>query len=300
MASHREFRLSRIRRAIKLRGAVAALALSGASTLVSATPPDAPGNSAYLALGDSIPFGYIAAAGHAYVNPNNFIGYPEYVGGVLRLNTADGACPGETTSSFMSSNDPDEGCRSFRAAFPLHVTYASTQLDFATNFLASHRQTKLVTVNLGANDVFLLEDNCSGDATCILNGVQAVLTKVGANMNAILGSLRAAGFRGVLIVVNYYSPDYTDPLETGITEELNQALAAAAVGNGAVVADAFTAFQAASSKSAGGQTCVAGLLNASPQNQLLCDDHASQSGQQLLADTIEAAYRAAVAGGKGN
>jgi lysophospholipase L1-like esterase len=265
---------------------------------MSATPPDAPGNSAYLALGDSIPFGYIAAAGHAYINPNNFIGYPEYEGDDLRLNTANAACPGETTGSFMSFSDPDEGCRSFRADFPLHVTYASTQLDFATNFLATHKQTRLLTVNLGANDVFLLQDSCSGDVTCVLNGLPAVLSTIGANMNAILGSLRATGFRGVLMVVNYYSPDYTDPLETGIIEELNQTLDAAAVANGAVVADAFAAFQAAASKNAGGQTCAAGLLNANPQDELLCDDHASQSGQQLLADTIASAYMAASAGGR--
>jgi lysophospholipase L1-like esterase len=38
---------------------------------------------------------------------------------------------------------------------------------------------------------------------------------------------------------------------------------------------------------AGGHTCAAGLLNASPANQYLCDVHPSQSGQQLLASTVE-------------
>lgn len=114
-------------------------------------------------------------------------------------------------------------------------------------------------------------------------------------MDTIPGNLRATGFHGVLVVVNYYSPDYTDPFQTGVIELLNQALTASATAHDAVVADAFTAFQTASSQSfAGGKTRKAGLLNASPHDQSLCDIHPSQSGQQLLSATIEATYRAAL------
>jgi len=291
---HRNFHFSHL--ATKLRNAVLTLAMAGMWTLAWAVQPDAPGNSAFLALGDSVVFGYITQAGYAYVNPDNFIGYPEYAGGDLRLNTANAACPGETTGGFMSFTAPDNGCRPFRATFPLHVKYLSTQLDFATNFLQTHRQTRLVTVGLGANDVFLLQNSCAGNPACIQNGLPAVLLAIYTNMKSILSSLRATGFHGVLMVVNYYSLDYTDPLETGTIAALNQTLAAAAAANGAVVADAFTAFQAVASI-AGGKTCVAGLLNASPQNQWLCDVHPSQSGQQLLSDTIEATYMAASKGG---
>jgi lysophospholipase L1-like esterase len=125
------------------------------------------------------------------------------------------------------------------------------------------------------------------------------LATLTSNMNTILGSLRATGFRGVLMVVNYYSVDYTDPGQTGLTVLLNQTLAAVANANGAVVADAFTAFQAAASTPfAGGKTCRAGLLNVNPfdATQMSCDDHPSQSGQQLLADTVEATYQAALPG----
>ena len=56
---------------------------------------------------------------------------------------------------------------------------------------------------------------------------------------------------------------------------------------GAVVADVFSAFQAAASK-VGGKTCVAGLLNAknNAPNVLTCDDHPSQSGHKLITQTI--------------
>jgi hypothetical protein len=76
-----------------------------------------------------------------------------------------------------------------------------------------------------------------------------------------------------------------------LTQQLNQAVTAPAKANDAVVADEFSAFKkAATTSSAGGNTCKAGLLNASPQNQFVCDVHPSQSGQQLLAATVDNAF----------
>ena len=286
--------------AAHLRTAAIVLLLVTASPVAPAAPPEAPGNGAYLALGDSVAFGYIANAGFAYVNAANFIGYPLYVGDDLRLDTADVACPGETTASAISAVAPDNGCREYRAdPFPLHVAYATTQLDFAAAFLTAHRQTKLVTIGLGANDLQLLQASCANDVACVLGGLPGVLATVEANLDMIIAGLRGAGFRGVVVVVDYYSLDYTDPMLTSIIAALDQALAGVATANGAALADAFTAFRAASAAS-GGRPCEAGLLNADAQNQLLCDEHASQSGQRLLAATVEAAYRTAVNGGKGN
>ncbi len=294
MATNQGFSLSQLARTAAL-----AIVMAGATTLASATPPLAPGNGTFLALGDSVAFGIIAGDGPAYVNPKNFIGYPDYVGGDLRLDNADAACPGETSSSFIFSTGADNGCRAFRASFPLHVSYTSTQLNFALNFLATHKQTRLVTIQLGANDGFLLQKSCNGDPACIQAGLPQALATLRLNMDTILRSLPATGFRGVLIVVNYYSLDYTDPQQTGLTVLLNQTLAAVAAANGAVVADAFTAFQtAASTPFAGGKTCKAGLLNVKPLDamQTSCDEHPSQSGQQLLADTVEATFKAASPG----
>jgi lysophospholipase L1-like esterase len=278
------------KRAIGLRPAAVRLILAGAATLVSAGSFGAEEGTPFLALGDSVAFGFITQAGFEYVNPDNFIGYAAYVGAALHLETVNAACPGETTGSFISASVPDEGCRSFRARAPLHVAYAGTQLAFATTFLRTHPETRLLTIGLGANDLFLLQAACSNDPTCIRAGLPAVLAAVSANMDAILRSLRATGFDGTLIVVNYYSPDYTNALDTDAIATLNQTLAAVAGAHGAVVADAFSAFQKAASTSfAGGKTCMTGLLNASPQNQYLCDTHPSQSGQQLLSEVVEAA-----------
>jgi lysophospholipase L1-like esterase len=272
-----------------------ALMVAGVSMLASTAALAAAGDRGVLALGDSVVFGYIAQDGFAYINADNFIGYPAYVGRDLRLDAVvNASCPGETTAGFISLTGADNGCRPYRANYPLHVAYPTSQLDFAVSYLASHKQTKLVTVALGANDGFLLQSACAGDAACIQAGLPALLNAVHSNMNTILSNLRATGFRGVLMVVNYYSLDYSDPLQTGFTAALNHVLSVAAAANRAEVADVFTAFQAAASTPfAGGKTCMAGLLNASAQNQLQCDVHPSQSGQMLLANTVEAAFAAA-------
>lgn len=250
---------------------------------------DSDSHRPYLALGDSVVFGYITQAGFEYGNPDNFVGYPDYAARLLRLTSTNASCPGEATSSFGSSTGADNGCRLFRSAFQLHVGYSSTQLSFAEGFLGAHRNTKLVTIGLGANDVFILQRQCASNpnpAGCIVAGLPAIA----ANLEQILFALRATGFRGVLMIVNYYSLDYSDDIGTGLTQLLNHAVTEFAQANGAVVADVFTAFQAAAN-AAGGQTCGAGLLNASPQNQLLCDVHPSQSGQKLIGQTVADTFR---------
>ena len=287
--------MNRIRRstnlATKLRTAAIGLITAAASTwALAAPPPNAQNGPPYLVLGDSVAFGFITQDGFAYVNPDNFVAYPAYVGAELHLDAVNAACAGETTGSFISGALPDNGCRAYRAAYPLHVAYAGSQLKFATSFLKAHPETQLVTIGLGANDYFLLAAACSGDPTCIQAGLPAVLATISSNMDTILRSLRATGFGGVLVVVNYYSTDYTDPLGTAATSAINETVATVAGAHGAVIADVFSAFQAAASTSfAGGKTCMAGLLDVNPQNTLLCDIHPAQSGHQLIADVVGAA-----------
>jgi lysophospholipase L1-like esterase len=250
----------------------------------------------YLALGDSVVFGFITDAGFEYGNPDNFVGYPDYAARTLRLTSTNASCPGEATSSFLSATGADNGCRDFRRVAPLHVAYSSTQLLFAEGFLGAHPNTKLVTIGIGANDFFLLQGQCANSPNpqqCIGAGLPAVLATIAQNLETILFVLRATGFRGVLMIVNYYSVDYSDPIGTGVTQLVNQAISAFARANGAVVADVFTKFRTAAANAfADGQTCKAGLLNASPQNQFICDVHPSQSGHKLIGQTVADTFRA--------
>jgi lysophospholipase L1-like esterase len=248
-----------------------------------------------LVLGDSVAFAYIASAGHEYINPGNFLGFADDFERRLGVEAVDAGCPGETTGSFLSSTAPDNGCRAYRAAFPLHVAYGSTQLEFAKKQLRHNRDVRLVTITLGANDGFLLEASCAAQANptaCIEAGLPTLLATVEVNMANILAALRATGYGGAIVITNYYSLDYSDAAATGLTALLNSAIAAPARSYGAEVADLFTAFKSVASNPAfGGNTCNAGLLNASVQNQLLCDVHPSQSGHQLIAETITRTLR---------
>jgi phospholipase/lecithinase/hemolysin len=108
-------------------------------------------------------------------------------------------------------------------------------------------------------------------------------------MQTILAGLRATGYNGAIVIVNYYSLDYSNQFVTALTVGLNQAISAPAPAYGAVVADVFSAFQAAvSNPFAAGNTCVGGLLNASnpPTSPPTCDVHPSQSGHKLIAQVI--------------
>src|SRR5579859_7518884 len=159
--------------------AIVTVVVTGAATvLLTASSTQARDTRPYLALGDSVVFGYITQAGFEYRNPDNFVGYPDYVGEAKRFDTVNASCPGEATSGFISATGADNGCRSFKAKAPLHVSYTGTQLDFATAYLRAHRNTKLVTIGLGANDAFILENSCASapdPAVCVAAGLPGVL-----------------------------------------------------------------------------------------------------------------------------
>lgn len=293
-------RLTALSRSWRYALAVAAVAVgvisAGGSGVVASEHVD---EHSYLALGDSVVFGFITADGPAYVNPKNFAGYPDFVGQALRLQTVNASCPGEATGGFLfPQGGPgfnDNGCvTGFRARFPLHVSYngAPTQMAFATRYLSTHRGTRLVTLGIGANDLFILQRRCGQNLACFSAGLPGTLATISANIDTILGNIRATGYRGALEVVNYYSLDYSDPNGTAVTSQLNAAVTASASKHGAVVADAFTELKNAATI-AGGHTCFAGLLNGNPTDptRTTCDVHPSLTGQQVLAQAVVTADR---------
>src|SRR5277367_1548272 len=261
-----------------------------------------------LVLGDSVAFGYIAAVdsvGYFYTRPENFIGFANDLGERLHLDAVNASCPGATTGSFLSSAAPDNGCKGYRELYRLHVDYQGTQLEFATRYLRSHPEVRLVTLTLGADDGLLLELACAGIPNptpamieaCIEAGAPAVFAKVAENIGTILADLRATGYGGVIILTNYYSTDYSDSTQPGITEltaALNTAIAAPAQAYGAVVADVFTVFHTVASDPAfGGQTCKTGLLNPDVSTANACNEHPALAGHRLIARTIAHALQAA-------
>jgi lysophospholipase L1-like esterase len=282
------------RLATRLRVVLAALGLAGtlAVSLTGGAPAVAHEGSHYLALGDSVPFGYITHDAFAYVNADNFIGFPALVGQASHLEVSNAACPGEATDGFLAVTGNPDGCVQYRGAnLPLHVPYhgTATQEAYALSFLHSHHDTRLVTLMLGANDGFRLQAQCANDPVCIGAHLGTLLATVGGNINTILGDIRATGYEGVIVVVNYYGLDYSDGAGTALIALLNGAITGSAAAHGAVVADVFTAFQKAAA-GAGGKTCHAGLLNGSPSSSTACDVHPSITGQKLIAETVLRAF----------
>jgi hypothetical protein len=248
----------------------------------------------YLALGDSVAFGYSPLLNHA--TAANFIGYPDTAGATLKENLTNVSCPGETSGHFIDLTASDHGCGPYRHIFPLHVAYSGTQLAFADGFLQSHPKTLVVSINIGANDLFVLVESCGGSTTpaeinCIRAGLPAMLQTLGANLDIIYGHIRNVdGYRHKLVGLTYYSLNYSDSVGTQITGAVNQVIADRTHAWGGIVADGFGAFAAASA-SFGGDTCAAGLRIVLVPSPLFCDVHPTPAGRDLLAQAIVDALR---------
>ena len=250
------------------------------------------GEPGYLALGDSIAFGYRPAPWADYRNPADFTGYPEDLAATLKLNLVNAACPGETSASMINPGAPSNGCETnvrggpgYRAMFPLHVSYRGSQLSFAVHYLQQHPGTQLVTIGIGANDLFRCQvvtaDHCGG------SDLGPTLAGVTSNLDIILGALRnQAHYQHRLVVLTYYAEKYDDPASITPIEALNAAIAGPAARHSAVLADGFAAFGAAAAQD-GGDTCAAGLRVKLASGG--CDLHPSARGAQVLATAIQEA-----------
>jgi lysophospholipase L1-like esterase len=285
---------------------VALLSACSASPAVSGAHPEASGprspggnRPGYLALGDSLAFGYRPAAvtrAAAYLNPANFTGYPEDVAKALGLHVVNASCPGETAASMINSSVLSNGCETsadgnlgYRSLAPLHVSYTGSQLAFALRYLRQHPQTALVTIDIGANDMFLCQQATPG--RCTGPGFTRALGHVTKDLDMILHAVRdQAHYRHVLVMLTYYTLNYADRTSVAQTEALNAALAGPAARYHARLADGFAAFRAASARAAG-RACAAGLAISLPSGG--CDEHPTARGQQVLARAIEQLLRGA-------
>lgn len=250
--------------------------------------------ASYLALGDSVAFGYREAANLPtpdYTKATNFTGYPEDVAAALGLRLANASCPGETSASLIRANVTSNGCENssagpmgYRTAYPLHVDYRATQLAYAIHYLRTHRRTRLVSLMVGANDGFLCQETTKDQCASEL---PAVLRQIQANVRTILTAVRhRAHYRGQIVIVNYYSLNYASASARASSQGLNSAMDSAAKPFGVSIADGYGIFQQAAAQ-AGGDSCAAGLLTTLTTGG--CGVHPSVAGQSLLALAVEKA-----------
>ena len=246
------------------------------------------GAPAYLALGDSVAYGLNPLLVPP-PNENAFVGYPQILQALVDWPLENAACPGETTESFLSLDAAGVGvagnCAAFKASGWLHADYTSSQLDYALEFLRTHPRVELVTIALGANDLFDVQEKCGFDPSCVIPSLPDALQKIGTNVGRILGAIEfEAGYDGRVLIPLYYAPS-PGMFETQAATFLNQTLRTVGEAFGAEIVDVQTAFREAS-EDFGEDPCAAGLLIPLPGGG--CDHHPTPAGAQIIAAEIAA------------
>ncbi|MBC7660701.1 MAG: SGNH/GDSL hydrolase family protein [Chitinophagaceae bacterium] len=244
----------------------------------------------YLALGDSISFGYnpLISYNAQTIADGRFRAFPEVIADALVLQLTNPSCVGESTSSFIDKTIPDNGCRSGNA--PAHanlkINYDVAQLDFAVDFLKKHPGTKLITMTLTGNDVLMAEDACnlqSNPTLCKASKMLGVTSTIAKNLNHIVDTLRATGFDGQIVYTSNYARNYKDPIQFLVLKSIQAEVRTIARLKHFKVASGFDAFNKVA-RDFNGDSCKAGLLILLADGT--CNEHPSVKGHELLAQTI--------------
>ena len=285
----------RVRALVAAVCAVTVAAGVGAGTVSADPVTGSDANGTYLALGDSVAFGYVppnAVPAPNYPDAHSFVGYPEFLAQQLDERVANASCPGETSASMLVAGAQSNGCENspgssvgYATLYPLHVQYQGTQMEYALHYLAAHKHTRLVTIDIGANDAFVCQETTADHCTSAAE-LGGVAKEIAGNLTTIFRELRGAGYSGPIVALTYYSLSYSDPAQVAASQFLNSVIAGVAAQNGGIVADGFGAFQGPSA-AYGGDPCAAGLLIKLPDGT--CNIHPSPAGARLLAGAIAGA-----------
>ena len=242
----------------------------------------------YLALGDSLATGYQPTTG------NDLDG--GYVGDVYeaaaqraKMRLANIACAGETSQTFVDGGRCDY--------------VKGSQLEQAEHFLRAHGQfTRLITIDIGANDVQRCVIEGVVDGRCIAQGMNAVAT----NLPVILETLRAGAPNAQIVVLDYYNPFLAAYLVDGgeelakqssvLQDTLNKIIATAAadVDVDADLAKVSVAFESDNWAPVDGPDSTPTNVARICAWTWMCthtDIHANDAGYAVMADTVIAELR---------
>lgn len=240
-------------RKLALLGLVAALVVG---VMPAAAADDGP-SGVYVSLGTSLAAGTIAdSLGNNIAFSDKSYTDQLHAGLVRRgadLDHAKLGCPGETTLQMLG------GVNLFGQPSGCVDMYATgSQMGDALAAIAAGN-VELVTIDIGANDILQTQIICAGDPDCIGAAIPGIL----ANVGLVVGTLRASGYTGTIVGMNYYNPQITagigylpgvpgqgapDPVLAGLTDLLtvgfNDGLAAVYGAFGVHVADVYGKFNA--------------------------------------------------------
>jgi lysophospholipase L1-like esterase len=208
-----------------------------------------PGHPIYLALGDSLAFGYSEAKFHELESEGEPVSAYEtgYVNDFARglglfepgVQVVNDGCPGETTESLIV------GPCAYGLAYPLHHEYSGSQLSDALSVIAAHPgAVSPITLDIGANDALgVIEGTCEKEIVCIEEHVPALFEHIAGNLGYILTQLRTAAPQAKIIVLGLYNP-FGERI-TGadaLTVKLNELESSVAASVGARFADPLPVF----------------------------------------------------------
>lgn len=265
---------------------VTSLALLAAALLATSSAAHAQGSFVgpkkyYLALGDSLAFGYQPNLDWSHGYANYFFTNLQGHGTQQLINMG---CPGETTSTFINGGCPYKILD--------HYFYSGAQLTAAVNFIKNHAgQVSPVTLDIGANDL-------TGDintSTCVIsanwntdeqNTIARLTTIITTLKNALNGT-------GDLLVMNYYDPfqNKCPDSVSGIQQFNSDIASTVSTLLSEQTVDVFTAF--------GGPTvyntnlCTWTWYVTKPPcstNSSSPDIHATRTGYSVIATTFESVY----------
>jgi lysophospholipase L1-like esterase len=255
----------------------AVLVLPGAATSgMSQRPVYQPPQSYYLALGDSMAYGFQPTKDPG-AGPSAFhTGYVDVFAARLRklspqIQVVNYGCPGESTVTFARG-----GCPGLGDGFKLHDAFRGPQLDAARSFLRAHPgKVSPITVTLWGGDLFPLSAHGKRAPSAI--------AKFAARFKSILQRLRVAAPTAEIIVTGAWNPEAN---RLARTEPLYR-LVDAAIGHAAAASRARVANMFAALNGAG---------NFKSQKARLCsltffcskggDPHPTDAGYRAMADAF--------------
>jgi lysophospholipase L1-like esterase len=200
----------------------------------------------YLALGDSMAYGFQPAKASAGLPPSRFnTGYVDVFAARMRalspkLRVVNYGCPGESTTTFIAG-----GCPGRRDVRGLHDPFKGSQLGAALAFLRAHPgQVSPITMTLWGNDVFdEFSPACKGDLACIRSHSKAGLARFTSRLGSIVGKLRAAAPQAEIILTGAWNFDVEDFAKSDpLFRSVDAAIARGAVAGNARVAKMYPVF----------------------------------------------------------
>jgi lysophospholipase L1-like esterase len=228
----------------------------------------------YLALGDSLAFGYQPNLDFSHSYPQQW--YSSNLSKKGSKSYTNYGCNGETSNTMIKGGCP--------YAYLLHNYYLGSQLNAAVSFIkARSGKVSPVSLDMGAND--LLPDINSSNCT-VTSSWSTDLANLDTNMTTIIlpkltAALTVNGVRtGDLVMMNYYDPyQNVCPNSLSYVQTLNQHLANDAAQFNVPVSDVYTTF-------GGSTTPNPNICTDTWMCSIYTNIHATTTGYGVIANTF--------------